>query len=85
MLTLPLRALIWVYKLLLSPVIGPRCRFLPTCSDYALEALQVHGLFCGSSLALRRLLRCHPWGGSGYDPVPPLGATCREPHFHAQR
>jgi uncharacterized protein len=62
----PIRA----YRLLLSPVIGPRCRYLPTCSDYALEALQRHGLRRGGWLALRRILRCHPWGGSGYDPVP---------------
>jgi putative membrane protein insertion efficiency factor len=62
----PVRA----YRLLLSPAIGPRCRYLPTCSDYALEALARHGVLHGGWLALRRILRCHPWGGSGYDPVP---------------
>ncbi len=59
------------YKLTLSPWIGRQCRFHPTCSDYAREALILHGLLGGGALALRRVLRCHPWGGSGYDPVPP--------------
>ena len=59
------------YKLTLSPWIGRQCRFLPTCSDYAAEALIVHGPVRGSYLAARRLCRCHPWGGSGYDPLPP--------------
>ena len=59
------------YKLTLSPWIGRQCRFLPTCSDYAAEALILHGPARGSWLAVRRLCRCHPWGGSGYDPLPP--------------
>ncbi len=59
------------YKLTLSPWIGRQCRFLPTCSDYAAQALIVHGPWRGSMLAARRLCRCHPWGGSGYDPLPP--------------
>jgi putative membrane protein insertion efficiency factor len=71
---LPLAGLVWAYKLLIRPVIGPRCRYLPTCSDYALEALALHGGGRGLWLTLRRLLRCHPWGGSGYDPGPPIGA-----------
>ncbi|MSS71047.1 MAG: membrane protein insertion efficiency factor YidD [Candidatus Latescibacteria bacterium] len=54
----------------ISPHTPPRCRFLPTCSAYALESLQRHGAARGSYLSLRRLLRCHPWGGSGHDPVP---------------
>lgn len=61
---------IHAYRCLLSPFIGPRCRFLPTCSEYALEAVARHGPLRGTWLALRRLARCHPWGGSGYDPVP---------------
>jgi putative membrane protein insertion efficiency factor len=67
----PLLLLIRIYQVLISPLIGPRCRFLPTCSDYALEALQRHGPVRGGWLALRRIGRCHPWGDSGYDPVPP--------------
>ena len=63
---LPVRA----YRLLLSPWVGMNCRFQPTCSAYALEALERHGALRGSWLALRRILRCHPGGGSGYDPVP---------------
>jgi hypothetical protein len=74
----PVRALlvlIRVYRVTLSPVLGPRCRYLPSCSEYAAEALQVHGLLRGGRLALSRLLRCHPWGGSGLDPVPPRAGS----------
>lgn len=66
-----LRALIWLYRHSLSLLMGRQCRFLPTCSDYADEALRVHGAVRGSVLTARRLCRCHPWGGHGYDPVPP--------------
>jgi len=59
-----------LYQLTLSPVIGPRCRFLPTCSDYAAEAIKVHGVVRGSTLAIRRVLRCHPLHPGGLDPVP---------------
>jgi putative membrane protein insertion efficiency factor len=59
------------YKLTLSPLIGRQCRFLPTCSDYTAEALVTHGPWKGARLAASRLCRCNPWGGSGYDPVPP--------------
>ncbi len=65
-----LRAVIRGYQLVVSPVLPPSCRFLPGCSDYALEALRRHGAWRGLGLALWRLARCHPWGGSGYDPVP---------------
>jgi len=58
------------YQYLVSPLLGPVCRYHPSCSDYARESLYTHGLARGSWLALRRLGRCHPWGGSGYDPVP---------------
>lgn len=58
------------YRRFVSPFTPPACRFTPTCSQYALEALRKHGPFKGLYLAVRRLLRCHPWGGSGYDPVP---------------
>ena len=58
------------YQLMISPVIGQRCRFQPTCSNYALEAVEEHGVIKGSYLAIKRVLRCHPWGSGGYDPVP---------------
>lgn len=66
MLVLPIR----FYQRFISPLFPPACRFTPTCSQYAVEALQKHGPLKGLWLAVRRLLRCHPWGGSGYDPVP---------------
>lgn len=65
-----LRVLIRAWQLLLAPVLPPSCRFLPSCSHYAEEAIVRHGPAMGSWLALRRVCRCHPWGGSGYDPVP---------------
>ncbi|MBQ8065068.1 MAG: membrane protein insertion efficiency factor YidD [Prevotella sp.] len=58
------------YQLAISPLLGPSCRFTPTCSEYARQAILKHGPFKGLYLAIRRLVRCHPWGGSGYDPVP---------------
>ncbi|MGE0859989.1 MAG: membrane protein insertion efficiency factor YidD [Gammaproteobacteria bacterium] len=66
-----LLGLVAFYRLALSPLIGPRCRYTPTCSEYAAEALRQYGAARGAWLAARRLARCHPWGGSGYDPVPP--------------
>jgi len=66
-----IRTAIRSYQLVVSPVLGPSCRFEPTCSHYATEAVALHGARHGLLLAARRLLRCHPWGGSGYDPVPP--------------
>ncbi len=65
-----LMSLVRGYQLLLSPFLGGRCRHLPSCSAYALEALQRHGPVRGSWLTVKRLGRCHPWGTSGYDPVP---------------
>lgn len=65
-----LTAPILFYQHAISPYIPPSCRFTPTCSQYALEAIRRHGPVRGLWLALKRLLRCHPWGGSGYDPVP---------------
>ena len=71
MLSTILRGLIRAYQLLLSPVLPPACRYWPSCSHYAAEAIATHGAAHGSWLAFRRVLRCHPWGGSGIDPVPP--------------
>jgi uncharacterized protein len=62
--------LIRAYQLSLSALIGRQCRYLPTCSEYADEAIARHGLWAGSFMGLARLCRCHPWGGSGFDPVP---------------
>jgi putative membrane protein insertion efficiency factor len=67
---LAIRVLIRAYQLLIAPLFPPSCRYYPTCSHYAAEAVAAHGPWRGSLLALRRLLRCQPWGGSGYDPVP---------------
>jgi putative membrane protein insertion efficiency factor len=78
----PLLALIRLYQLFISPLLGPRCRFLPGCSAYAAEAITVHGPVRGLWLAGKRIARCHPWGGCGVDPVPPVRhASC--PHDHA--
>lgn len=76
LLALPVRA----YRLLASPWVGQSCRFQPTCSAYALEALATHGAVRGGWLAVRRIARCHPWGGSGIDNVPVAnrtGSPCR--------
>lgn len=58
------------YQLFLSPMLGPSCRYTPTCSQYAIEAIRKYGPFKGGWLAIRRIARCHPWGGHGHDPVP---------------
>ena len=68
-----LSAAVRCYQLLVSPLLPPACRFLPTCSEYAAEAIERHGAWRGVILASRRLARCHPLGGSGYDPVPESG------------
>ena len=66
LLLMPIR----FYQVAISPLLGPSCRFTPTCSEYARQAIVKYGPFKGLWLAVKRLLRCHPWGGSGYDPVP---------------
>ena len=70
MLERGLKGLIRLYQWTLSPWVGRNCRFFPTCSNYGLEAIERHGAFKGCYLIALRLLRCHPWGGQGYDPVP---------------
>lgn len=62
--------LIQGYRYLLSPIMGPHCRYYPTCSSYALTALETHGVMRGGSLAVKRICRCHPWHEGGFDPVP---------------
>ena len=69
-MTILLRLLLRGYRYFLSPMLGPACRFHPTCSQYADEALQRHGMFGGGWLAVRRVCRCGPWHAGGYDPVP---------------
>jgi hypothetical protein len=66
-----LRGVVRAYQLSFSALLGRQCRFLPTCSHYAMEALETHGALKGSALAFRRFLRCHPFAAAGYDPVPP--------------
>lgn len=69
-LIFPFVFMIRFYQIVISPIFPPSCRFTPTCSQYALEAFYKHGPVKGLYLTVRRILRCHPWGGSGYDPVP---------------
>lgn len=80
--------LVRFYQLFISPLLGPRCRFYPSCSHYTIEALKQHGLFCGSWLAIKRILRCHPANPGGVDPVPSCGChstqfTTTRPHKRA--
>ena len=69
-LALPFIFLIKIYQWIISPLLGPKCRFTPTCSTYALQAFKKYGLFKGFWLSIKRISRCHPWGGHGYDPLP---------------
>ncbi|PZX19535.1 hypothetical protein LX69_00804 [Breznakibacter xylanolyticus] len=76
-LTILRKALVWLlilpvrfYQMVISPMSGPSCRYTPTCSAYAVEALKKHGPLKGLWLSVKRILSCHPWGGHGYDPVP---------------
>lgn len=74
-----LRALIIAYRYILSPVLGANCRYEPSCSAYAQEAIGVHGPVLGSWLAVKRIFSCNPWGGMGYDPVP-AARSCNHGH-----
>lgn len=81
-MTLParlLRLLVRGYQIVISPILGPSCRYYPTCSAYALQAVERHGALRGSGLALRRIARCHPWHEGGYDPVPDASPQSRPP------
>ena len=68
--TFPLILLIRGYQIIVSPMLGSNCRFMPTCSEYALESLKTYGLIKGTYLTIKRIGKCHPWGSNGYDPIP---------------
>lgn len=74
--------IIKLYQLFISPLLGPNCRFQPTCSAYAVEAIRTHGALRGGYLSIRRILKCHPWGGFGYDPVPQSARDSAEVSAH---
>jgi len=69
LLVAPFIGLIQLYKMVISPWMGPKCRYTPTCSQYAIDALRKYGMIKGLWKALRRISKCHPWGGSGFDPA----------------
>ena len=69
-ITVSLLILIRAYQLIISPILVSNCRFTPTCSEYAMESLKSHGLIKGIFLTIKRISKCHPWGGHGYDPIP---------------
>ena len=69
-ITFPLIILIRGYQLIISPLLGSNCRFMPTCSEYAMESLRSYGLIKGCYLTIKRIGKCHPWGGHSYDPIP---------------
>ena len=75
---------LWGYKRWISPLLPHACRFVPTCSEYAMEAVERHGVIRGGLLAAGRLLRCHPFARSGYDPVPGAGASIARVHAHGR-
>ncbi len=76
---------IWLtkfYQYVISPLLGPSCRYTPTCSHYTVEALKTHGFFTGGWLSIKRIISCNPWGGSGYDPVPSKEELQAKKHAH---
>ena len=78
-IAMAMRGLIRGYQYTLASLMGGQCRYHPSCSEYAIEAIETHGSFKGFWLGLRRIVRCNPWGGSGYDPVPPGRSTRSRP------
>jgi len=79
MLVTALKKVISLYHWIISPWLGSRCRYVPTCSDYAIQALDQHGAIKGLWLTTKRIFSCHPWGGQGHDPVPPSAALKETP------
>ena len=73
---------IWLYQKMISPFFPSTCRFNPTCSNYAMDAIKLKGPFVGFWLALKRILKCHPWGGTGYDPIPLYFQYAQNRHAH---
>jgi len=69
-LIFPFVFLVKIYQNIISPLFPPTCRYTPTCSEYAIQSLKKYGLFKGIYLSIKRIVNCHPWGGSGYDPIP---------------
>lgn len=69
-LAVPFIIIIKFYQYIISPLLGPKCRYTPTCSEYSLQAFKKYGIFKGFWLAIKRISSCHPWGGHGHDPVP---------------
>ena len=83
--------LVKIYQKLISPLLPGVCRYRPTCSQYMIEAIEIHGIIKGIYLGTKRILRCHPWGSSGYDPVPPANNknnkedTCQHPQDEVKK
>lgn len=78
----PFVVLVRFYQVAISPYTPNSCRYTPTCSHYTVDALKIHGLFKGGWLSVKRIGSCHPWGGSGYDPVPPTKEKNKNPDKH---
>ena len=74
LLSIPIK----IYQWIISPALPKTCRYYPTCSEYAIDSLRVHGPFLGLILGTKRILSCHPWGGHGHDPVPPKGTPIKQ-------
>ncbi|MGD8781125.1 MAG: membrane protein insertion efficiency factor YidD [Ignavibacteria bacterium] len=70
-LSYPLILIVKIYQVFISPILPSSCRYQPTCSEYTIEALKTHGILKGGWLSIKRIVSCNPWGGSGFDPVPP--------------
>ena len=83
--SIPFILMVKLYQNLISPILPKACRYEPTCSEYMIEAIKIHGIIKGIYLGTKRLLRCHPWGGSGYDPVPPVNTESKACHHRKNK